>query len=135
GGQLVSGALPPPVLAKTVNVATLRGTVYVSVPARSAFASLAVPGIKGRRFVPLTSPRQIPVGALLDTRKGTIALGSASAKAGQFFTGTFSGGVFAALQSRSGLTSLPLKGSSFRSCTARAGRASAALSGGGAPRR
>jgi hypothetical protein len=128
GGQLVSGALPPPVLAKTVNVATLRGTVYVSVPARSAFASLAVPGIKGRRFVPLTSPRQIPVGALLDTRKGTIALGSASAKAGQFFTGTFSGGVFAALQSRSGLTSLPLKGSSFRSCTARAGRASAALS-------
>jgi hypothetical protein len=127
GGELVSGALPAPVLAKTVNVATLRGTVYVSVPARSAFASLAVPGIKGRRFVPLTKPRQIPVGAFLDTRKGTVALGSASTKAGQFFTGSFSGGVFAALQSRTGLTSLPLKGSSFRSCTARAGRASAAL--------
>ena len=95
GGQLVGGALPAPVLGKTVNVAAVRGTVYVSVPARSAFASLAVPGIKGRRFVPLTSPRQIPVGAFLDTRKGTVALGSASTKAGQFFTGIFSGGVFA----------------------------------------
>ncbi len=44
------------------------------------------------------------------------------------FSGTFSAGVFQALQSRSGLTTLPLKGSSFRSCAARAGRASAALS-------
>jgi hypothetical protein len=45
------------------------------------------------------------------------------------FSGTFSAGVFQALQSRSGLTTLSLKGSSFRSCAARAGRrASAALS-------
>jgi hypothetical protein len=128
GGQVVQGALPAPVLGKKVNVATVSGKVFVSVPASSAFASLAVPGIKGRRFVPLTSPRQIPVGAILDTRKGTVALGSASKQAGKVFTGFFSGGVFAALQARSGLTTLPLKGSSFRSCAARAGRASAALS-------
>ena len=128
GGQLVGGALPAPVLGKKVNIATVSGKVFVSVPASSAFASLAVPGIKGRRFVPLTSPRQIPVGAILDTRKGTVALGAASTKAGQLFTGFFTGGVFAALQSRSGLTTLPLKGSSFGSCAARAGRASAALS-------
>jgi hypothetical protein len=76
----------------------------------------------------LTAERQIPVGSLLDTRKGTVRLGSASTKAGETFTGTFSAGVFAALQSRSGLTTLPLKGSSFRSCAARTGRASAALS-------
>ncbi len=128
GGELVSGAVPAPVVGKSVNVAVTSGTVLVSVPARSAFASVSVPGIKGRRFVPLTAPRQIPVGAFLDTRKGTVALASASTKAGKFFTGAFSGGVFAALQSRTGLTTLPLKGSSFRSCTARAGRASAALS-------
>ena len=48
-----------------------------------------MPGIKGRRFVPLTSPRQIPVGAFLDTRKGAVALGSASTKPGQLFSGTF----------------------------------------------
>jgi hypothetical protein len=120
--------LPAPVLGKTVNVAPVSGKVFVSVPAGSAFARLAVPGIKGRKFVPLTAERQIPVGSLLDTRKGTVRLASASTKAGETFTGTFTAGVFAALQSRSGLTTLSLKGSSFGSCAARAGRASAALS-------
>ena len=56
----VPSTLPAPVLGKTVNVATVSGKVFVSVPAGSAFASLAVPGIKGRRFVPLSSPRQLP---------------------------------------------------------------------------
>ena len=83
GGQVVSGTLPAPVLGKKVNVAAVSGKVFVSVPASSAFASLAVPGIKGRRFVPLSSPRQIPVGAILDTRQGTVRLTAASTKAGQ----------------------------------------------------
>ena len=126
GGQLVN--LPAPVLGKSVNVAPASGTVLVSVPSRSAFASVSVPGIKGRRFVPLTGARQLPVGSILDTRKGSLSLTAASSKAGEVFSGKFSAGVFQALQSRSGLTSLPLKGSSFRSCRARAGRASAALS-------
>jgi sugar lactone lactonase YvrE len=119
--------LAPPVLAKAVNVAPASGKVFVSVPAGGAFASLAVPGIKGRTFVPLTSARQIPVGSLVDTRRGSVSLTSASAKAGQVFTGTFSAGVFAALQARSGLTDLTLKGASFRPC-ATGKRASAALS-------
>jgi hypothetical protein len=118
-----------PVLGKTVVVQPVSGKVFVSVPAGSAFASLAVPGIKGRRFVPLTAARQIPVGSILDTRKGTVSLASASTQPGKLFSGTFSAGVFAALQSRSGLTTLPLKGSSFRACARRTGRrASAALS-------
>ncbi len=121
--------LPAPVLGKTVNVAVVSGKVFVSVPAGSAFARLAVPGIKGRKFVPLTAERQIPVGSLLDTRKGTVRLASASTKAGETFTGTFTAGVFAALQSRSGLTDLRLKGSSFSPCaTASGANASAALS-------
>jgi hypothetical protein len=100
----------------------------VSVPAGSAFASVSVPGIKGRTFVPLTAARQLPVGSILDTRKGSLSLTAASTKAGEVFSGIFSAGVFQALQSRSGLTTLPLKGSSFRPCAARAGRrASAAL--------
>jgi hypothetical protein len=121
--------LPAPVLGKTVNVALVSGKVFVSVPAGSAFARLAVPGIKGRKFVPLTAARQIPVGSLVDTRKGTVSLASASTKAGETFTGTFSAGVFAALQSRSGLTDLRLKGSSFSPCATASGtKASAALS-------
>ena len=120
---------PPPVLARTVNAAPVSGKVFVSVPAGSAFASLAVPGIKGRKFVPLTAARQIPVGSIVDTRKGSVSLASASTKAGELFSGTFSAGVFTALQSRSGLTTLPLKGSSFRPCARAAGsKASAALS-------
>jgi hypothetical protein len=120
--------LPVPVVAKSVNVEPESGKVFVSVPAGSAFASLAVPGIKGRRFVPLTAARQLPVGSILDTRRGSLTLTSASSKAGEVFSGVFSAGVFQALQSRSGLTTLPLKGSSFGPCTVRAGRASAALS-------
>ena len=55
-------------VAKSVNVAPAGGKVFVSVPAGGAFASVAVPGIKGRRFVPLTGARQLPVGSILDTR-------------------------------------------------------------------
>ncbi len=127
-GGTSCAAVAPPVLAKTVNAAPASGKVFVSVPAGGALASVSVPGIKGRRFVPLTSARRLPVGSILDARKGSLSLTAASTKAGQVFSGIFSAGVFQTLQSRSGLTTLPLKGSSFRSCTARAGRASAALS-------
>jgi hypothetical protein len=103
--------------------------VYVNVPAGGAFASLSVPGLKGRRFVPLTSARQLPVGSYLDTRRGAVSLTSAAAKKGVLFTGIFSAGVFQALQFRSGLTDLPLKGASFRPCARRrVNQASAALS-------
>jgi hypothetical protein len=121
--------LPAPVLGKSVNVAPVSGQVFVNVPAGGAFASLSVPGLKGRRFVPLTGARQLPVGTYLDTRKGSVSVTSAAAKKGQLFTGIFSAGVFQALQFRSGLTDLPLKGASFRPCARRTSRrASAALS-------
>ena len=102
--------LPAPILGETVNVAPVSGQVFVNVPAGGAFASLSVPGLKGRRFVPLTSARQLPVGSYLDTRKGSVSLTSAAAKKGVLFTGIFSAGVFQALQFRSGLTDLPLEG-------------------------
>ena len=119
----------PPVVGKTVQAAVVSGQVFVSVPAGSAFASVSVPGIKGRRFVPLTGARTLPVGSLVDTRRGTVSITSASTKAGRYFFGNFSAGVFAALQSRTGLTTLPLKGGSFSPCAQAAGnKASVALS-------
>ena len=45
---------PPPVLGRSLNVEPARGVVFVSLPGNSAFASLSVPGLKGRRFVPLS---------------------------------------------------------------------------------
>jgi hypothetical protein len=107
----------------------VRGRVYVSLPGNAAFASLSVPGLKGRRFVPLTTARQIPMGSLLDTRRGTVRITTArNATSTKLQSGEFLSGVFQVLQSRRasarGLTDLTLKGSSFRSCrpTARAKR-------------
>jgi hypothetical protein len=115
----LGGELPPPVLGRAVNVTAVRGVVLVRV---------------GRaRFVPLDEARQVPAGSLLDTRRGTVRLTSASGSAGNTQTGDFAGGVFQVIQSRRrsdrGLTELRLKGSSFARCGKRAalgGRAQAA---------
>ena len=112
--------LPPPVRGVTVNVAPVKGKVLVSLPRSATRAAQRVPGLKGRRFVPLTGARQIPVRSLLDTRKGTVRLTSARDLRGTLQSGDFSAGVFQVLQSRRssarGLTELRLKGASFRSC-------------------
>src|SRR5262249_23716097 len=56
-------ALPPPVPGKADNVAPTRGTVTVKLPGSST-------------FVPLTGPKQIPVGSTVDTSNGAILLTS-----------------------------------------------------------
>ena len=107
--------LPAPVLGRTVNVRAVKGTVR--------FAP------KGGKFIALTAARQVPVGSQLDTRKGTVRLSSARDTKGTIQTGDFSAGVFQALQSRKkserGTTELRLKGSSFKSCSAKGARAAA----------
>ena len=65
---------PPPVLGRAVNVQRVRGTVRIKLPAGSAGASQ----VKGTGFVPLSQARQIPVRSLLDTRRGTVRLTSAT---------------------------------------------------------
>jgi len=122
GGGLTGPVLglPGPVLGKRVNVGVVKGNVFVSPPPGAARASASVPGLKGRQFTPLRGVRQIPVGSLLDTRKGTVDLTSATNATGAAQSGKFSAGVFQVLQSSSaaarGLTELRLKGSSFRKC-------------------
>lgn len=118
--QATVTALPPPVLGRRVNVQPVSGQVFVSVPAAAARASQTVPGLKGRRFVPLSQARQVPTGSLLDTRRGTVRITSAQDARGTPQAGEFASGVFQVLQSRKrsakGLTELRLKGSSFRRC-------------------
>ncbi len=114
--------ISPPVLGRTFNVTPVSGDVFVSVPVT---ANASAPGLKGRKFVPLTRVRQVPIGSFLDTRRGTVRLQSARNGAGVTQSGDFLGGVFQTLQSRKanakGLTELRLKGSSFKRC-APAGR-------------
>ena len=81
---------------------------------------------KGVPFTPLTQPRELPVASFIDTRRGTTRLTSArTRREDQIQDGLFSKGVFQVLQSRRvrsrGLTTLRLKGGSFRRC-ARAGK-------------
>jgi len=114
----------PPELGRAVNVSAVRGKVFVRVAGGgSARASQS----KGRGFVPLSAPRQIPVGSTLDTRKGTVRLTSAANASGKTQTGDFTSSVFQVRQSRKrsakGMTTLRLKGSSFRRC-GKAGRSS-----------
>jgi Tol biopolymer transport system component len=120
---------PPPVLGKSVSTVPVSGEVLVSVPKSSARAAASVPGLKGREFVPLSEVRELPVGSLLDTRDGTVRLTTAGKKAGTTQSGSFSSGVFQVLQKRKGknkgLTTLRLKGASFKSCRGSAAAASA----------
>jgi hypothetical protein len=114
---LVLSRLGPPVLGRSVNVAAVSGRVFVRLPQAA----------KGTAFVPLTQPRQIPVGSLLDTRRGVMRLTSAANAGAAVQSGDFTAGVFQVLQSRRlrGLTDLNLTGGSFRGCAARGRRAAA----------
>ena len=117
-GAGVPGA---PILGRRVNAEPVNGDVFVSVPPGTvARASASVPGLKGRNFIPLREARQLPVGSIFDTRKGTVRLTSARNTRGVTQSGEFLGGVFQVLQSRKasakGLTELRLKGASFRGC-------------------
>jgi hypothetical protein len=108
-----NASAPPPVLGRSVTVARVSGTVLVKV--------------KGQSFKPLTADRGIPVGSLVDTRRGVVSLTSAVNARGTTQSGTFTAGIFQVLQARRsrGLTNLRLSGKGFGRC-ARAGKASAA---------
>ena len=112
---------PRPTVGQDVSVVPTRGKVLISLPPKKgARSSAAVPGIKGRKFVSLTTVQRLPVGSLVDVRKGALKLTSARNSKGASQTAEFSAGVFQVLQSRKrssrGLTELRLKGSSFASC-------------------
>jgi len=91
--------------------------VFVGIPGTGARAAK-----QGVDFVPIEEARDIPVGAFLDTRKGTVALTTARNRSGKVQSGKFSAGLFQVLQSRKrkakGLTELSMKGSTaaFQSC-------------------
>ena len=65
----------------------------------------------------LSSDAELPVGAMIDTRRGQVALSSRGCRGGMQ-TGRFGGGVFAVRQPRSGCgrVDLYLRGGSFKSC-------------------
>jgi hypothetical protein len=88
---------PPPVLGERVNVTVRRGTVTVKVPG-------------GDGFVPLPEFASIPVGSLVNARRGSLKLRSARTSGGTQ-AGIFHGGLFEVRQYVStGMTELLLRG-------------------------
>ena len=116
-----------PALGVRAVLERVRGRVVVD-PAGGGSGARA--SQKGRSFTPLREPRELRIRSLVDTRKGTARLTSSRDSRTGIQDGEFVGGVFQVLQSRSrrskGLTELRLKGSSFRRCRSRSGKASAA---------
>jgi hypothetical protein len=87
-----------PELGQSINVAPSTGSVLVRVPGTP-------------RAVPITALTSIPVGALVDARRGTVQLKTQVA-GGKTQTGTFHGGLFEVRQPKGtgGMTELVLRG-------------------------
>jgi hypothetical protein len=103
-------AAPTPVLGQTVNVAATVGTVVVRLPGAA-------------RPVPVEATTSVPVGTLVDTRKGAVALTTA-VPGGATQGATVHGGLFQVRQPASGkgMTELVLRGPK-PTCGARAAAA------------
>ncbi len=118
GSGAASAPPPPPVLYAAENVRPVSGTVYIKMPPGATVGRASVASApsasdsltKGQGYVPLTQARQIPVGSILDTRSGTVALTAASMNKGQYYTSTVTAGIFQLLQHRGqrGLSQLTL---------------------------
>ena len=94
--------VPPPVLAKTGNVAPVKGTVLVELP-----------GTKS--FVPLSSLKQIPFGTVIEATNGTVSVTTANPN-GTTQTGQFFGGQFILTQGKNGQVLAKLSGGNFSVC-------------------
>ena len=103
----------PPELGHTLGVAPQSGNVLIRLPGST-------------RAVALTDAASIPVGSILDARKGTVALSSAL-PGDDTQTGTFHGGLFQVRQPAGarGMTELVLRGP-LPTCTRGGARAAAA---------
>jgi DNA-binding beta-propeller fold protein YncE len=94
--------VPPPVLARTGNVAPISGKVLVRVPGSS-------------KFVPLSSLQQIPFGTVIEATHGHVSVTTAQPN-GTTQTGEFFEGEFILEQGRNGLVIAELTGGNFSVC-------------------
>lgn len=112
--QPIVTIVPPPVLAKSGNVAPVKGRVLVELPG-------------AKTFVPLASLTQIPFGTVIEATNGTVSVTTANPN-GTTQTGQFFGGQFILTQGKNGLVVARLNGGDFSVCPTareRAHRASA----------
>ena len=94
--------LPPPETGETANAQPVRGTVLVRVPGSD-------------RFEEFDEAAQIPIGSVVDVRRGEVKLRTTSGPTGTQ-TANFFDGIFRLLQPKTGTptTELRLEGGNFR---------------------
>jgi hypothetical protein len=121
GSAPVLAPAAPPELGQSVGVATQGGSVLVRLPGSS-------------RAVTLSDAASVPVGSILDARRGTVTLSSAL-PGDHRQSGTFHGGLFEVRQPAGahGMTELVLRGP-LPSCTGGGGARAAAASARRPPR-
>jgi hypothetical protein len=107
--------VPPPVLAKTGNVAPVSGTVLVKLPGTT-------------KFVPLSSLRQVPFGSVIEATSGTVSVTTAL-PGGKTQTGEFFSGEFILRQGANGVVIAELTGGSFSVCPTKRERSHIAHAG------
>lgn len=117
GGGGAGGGLPPPTPGVTANTSVLSGDVLVKKPGSA-------------KFVELTGDAQVPIGTIVDARKGSLAITVADPQH-RLATGTAYQGRFRLTQPDKQIpATLELWGGSFRGCKKaahkRSGRAAAA---------
>jgi hypothetical protein len=107
--------VPPPVLAKTGNVAPVSGAVLVKVPGTS-------------KFVPLSSLQQVPFGSVIEATNGTVSVTTAL-PGGKTQTGEFFSGEFILRQGANGVVVAELTGGNFAVCPTKRERSHIARAG------
>ena len=105
---------PEPVIGKTMVAEPLSGTVLVRVPGSA-------------RYAPVDPSKPLPVGTLIDTTHGRVAVATALPRPGASQTGVFWAGVFQVRQpaKAGGRTDIVLRGGPPR-CTAAEGQVTSA---------
>jgi len=107
--------VPPPLLAKTGNVAPVAGTVLVQLPGAS-------------RSVPLSTLQQVPFGSVIEATHGTVSVTTAET-GGKTQTGEFFEGEFILRQGPNGLVIAELTGGDFSVCPTKRERSHIARAG------
>jgi CSLREA domain-containing protein len=74
-------ALPPPVIYKSMNLLPSQGTVLIKLPG-------------SKNFVAIVDGQQVPVGTIVDVRKGRVTLIAAADANGDTAQAVFYGGIF-----------------------------------------
>jgi streptogramin lyase len=97
-----TGGTPPPVAGVRVQARVLSGRVFVKLPpgARSSALDTGWHAFGAASFTPLPASASLPVGTVVDARKGVLAMTAATTAQGKLAAATLRAGIFRIKQRR-----------------------------------